>query len=200
MQDQVRRAARWFGPALVLAGMLVLIGVWVERANNPGMIAYGVMHTITSYERVLPLLAIGLAFAQMPWRYASSGLFLLILSAAVGWTTKDLILSALLTRPEAVKYLAYLRFIGPISCVLAGLLLGAPGVSRLFLMPVISILFGAMLGFGLALEDPTLGQWLYIAGIAATLLWLVLVPSLGTDSTAVMHSVLPTRVDQGGQP
>ena len=178
MQVDARNAARWFGPAFTLAGLIALAVLWLERANSPGLLAYGVLHTITSYERVLPLLAIGIAFAQMRWRYAAAGVFLLVLGAAVGWSTKDQILTPLLTRPEGVKYLAYLRLLGPISCILGGLLLAAPAVIRPFIMPPISLLFGTVLGFGLALEDPSLGQWLYIFGIGATLLWVMLIPPL----------------------
>jgi hypothetical protein len=177
MQDHARSAARWLGPAFALGGVVAFAVLWLERANYPGIIAYGVLHTITSYERVLPLLAIGIAFAQNRWRYASAGILLLIVGAVVGWSSKDQILTPLLTRPDAVKYLGYLRLLGPVSCILAGLVLAAPETVCRFLIPPISLLFGAMLGFSLALEDPSLGQRLYILGIGATLLWVILVPS-----------------------
>jgi hypothetical protein len=158
MQDHARSAARWLGPAFALGGVVSFAVLWLERANYPGIIAYGVLHTITSYERVLPLLAIGIAFAQNRWRYASAGILLLIVGAVVGWSSKDQILTPLLIRPDAVKYLGYLRLLGPVSCILAGLVLAAPETVCRFLIPPISLLFGAMLGFSLALEDPSLGQ------------------------------------------
>jgi hypothetical protein len=35
-----------------------------------------------------------------------------------------------------------------------------------------------MLGFGLALEDPTVGDWQYMAGVTAILAWVILMPPL----------------------
>ena len=178
MNDTARSAVQWLGPAVALLGLVLLIVLWISPAANPGMIVYGVKHAISSYERVLPLIAIGLAIAQMKWRYACLGLALLLVSAGVGWSLKDQLISALLTGSGSVKYLSYIRFIGPLSCVLAGLLLGLPHRLRSFLLPLVATIIGGMLGFGLALEDPTVGDWHYIAGVTGTLAWVILIPPL----------------------
>ena len=178
MNDKARSAVQWPGPGLALLGIILLIVLWVAPAANSDMIVYGVKHAITSYERVLPLIAIGLAITQMKWWYACLGLALLLISAAVGWSVKDQLISDLLTGSDSVKYLSYIRFIGPLSCVLAALLLGLPDRLRPLVMPLVTIAIGAVLGFGLALEDPTIGDWHYITGVTGTLAWVILLPPL----------------------
>jgi hypothetical protein len=176
--DRARIAVQWLGPGFALLGIALLIMLWVSPATNPNMIVYGVKHAIASYERVLPLIAIGLAIAQMKWRYACLSLALLLASAAVGWSVKDQLIFDLITGSDSVRYLSYIRFTGPLSCILAALLLGVPGRFRQFVLPLVATVIGGMFGFGLALEDPTLGDWHYIAGVTAALSWVILLPPL----------------------
>src|SRR5206468_7950249 len=66
----------------------------------------------------------------------------------------------------------YFIYLGPLCCVIAGIMLATARRLRLWIMPAATALCGAALGFLAALHDPTLGDPRFAGGAAAAGLWL----------------------------
>lgn len=134
------------------------------------MLMRGSISIILSYERMLPLLALGFVLALMrPWQ-AAIGAACAVLGLWLGFAARDWLIAAVVSGPATVRRLA---LPGPIACLAAGLILAAPAGLRSWLLPLAAIVIGAMLALGIKLVDPSFHDPNFLRGAVATITWLV---------------------------
>ncbi len=120
--------------------------------------------------RVLPLVALGAAFALLGTRALLAALVLFALGIAGGLFAQDRLLWLLDTVPRAATHMF---LTGPISYLAAGVALVAGARWRDWLAPPAAAIFGAMLGLTIRLTDPSLHQPVFTWSPVLIAVWIV---------------------------
>jgi hypothetical protein len=121
-------------------------------------------------ERVLPLIGLGAACGLVGTRSFGAALLLFGLGILVGSVEQDWLLWVLYNLPGGPTYLF---LTGPISCLAVGLAL-VPGARLLpWLLPIGSIVAGAMLSLAVFLTDPSLHDPAFIGTPLLAAFWIV---------------------------
>jgi len=146
------RLPRWTGPALALIGVLVLAYLVLRPVGQRGNVSWWLALEALSYRRILPLAALGAAFALLP-RWAGALSFLALYAGLVlGYLSGETLVTALTSMPGDVRNLA---LVGPLTFALAGLALLPPAFLRRFAIPPAALLFGAAFAVFIRLTDPS---------------------------------------------
>ena len=169
------RLERWIGPVFVVAGLLTLGAVLLRRHTERGGLELGLLYAVSRYDQVLPLLGFGIALA--PTSFGTRVLSLLVFAAAIpagglfaAW------LSAATSNP--LFPLGYVLAIGPAGALLTGVVLIAPVVMRLWLMPFAALLCGAGLGLVVDITGASQRDWYFAAGAILAGCWILGAPVL----------------------
>jgi hypothetical protein len=169
---------RWIGPAVAIVGAAVIAAAHLHPIAQRSMLERGGISVILSYERALPLLALGCALALVrPWQAALAAA-LAVLGLWVGFAARDWLIAAIVSGPAAS---ARLHLPAPISYLVGGLVLAAPARLRSWLLPPAAIVIGAMLAFGTKLVDPSFHDPNFLRGAVAASIWLVAAVGLTGD-------------------
>ena len=177
---------------LALAAGAALAVVLLLPAAARGPAGNGAAFVFSAYADALAVVGLGVALSRVPLRAAVWGVLLFATGLLAGWAVKDRILAALVERPGAFEYTA---FIGPVSCILSGVSLVAPAIRRRILAPAAALPVGIAIGFVAALNDPSLGESQFFTGAALAAFWLLLaplalVPSIGAAYVATGGRIL----------
>ena len=168
LPPDARSAARWSG--LVLAGLgLAAIAAASAIARTSPLAGWTLSETLAP-ARVLPLVALGAAFALLGTRALLAALVLFALGIAGGLFAQDRLLWLLDTVPRAATHMF---LTGPISYLAAGVALVAGARWRDWLAPPAAAIFGAMLGLTIRLTDPSLHQPVFTWSPVLIAVWIV---------------------------
>jgi hypothetical protein len=166
-------AKTWSGPALATLGLFGIIAVALLATQSP--FANWILTDVFAPERVLPLIGLGVACGLVRMRIFAATLLLFVLGIVVGSAGQDWLLWVLYNVPEAPTHLF---LTGPISCLAIGLAL-VPGARLLaWLLPVGSIIVGAMLSLAIMLTDPSLHDPAFTWTPLLAAFWIVAAISL----------------------
>ncbi len=159
---------KWSGPVLAALGLVGIAVVAVLAKKSP--FAGWVLTEVFAPERVLPLIGLGVACGLVGARVFAATLVLFALGIAAGSVGQDWLLWVLYNVPEAPTHLF---LTGPISCLAIGLAL-IPGAWLLpWLLPMVSIVLGAMLSLAIMLTDPSLHDPVFTWTPLLAAFWIV---------------------------
>ncbi|MEW5420831.1 hypothetical protein [Amorphus sp. 3PC139-8] len=165
--------ARWSGPALVVAGVGILIILILRDPADRGVIAGWIVSDAAAPARLLPLIGLAAASALVPASFALAGLAVFSAGVLLGSLELALLLATLGALPGAESHLF---FTFPISSVAAGLVLLAPSAIRQWLLPLAALIAGAVLAVATKITDPTLHDpAIFVTGVVVAVWTLVAV-------------------------
>jgi hypothetical protein len=148
---------------------LVGIAVTALMAKESPFARYFLLEALAP-ERVLPLIGLGAACGQVGTRSFSTALLMFGLGILLGSVGQDWLLWVLYNLPGSP---IYLFLTGPISCLAIGVTL-LPGARLLpWLLPIGSIVAGAMLSLAIFLNDPSLHEPAFILTPVLAAFWIV---------------------------
>jgi hypothetical protein len=173
LRPDTRRAARWCG--LALAGLGLLAIAVVASISRTNLLASWILSETLAPARVLPLLALGAAFALVGTRAFLVAPVLFALGVAGGLFAQDRLLGMLDTVPRAATHMF---LTGPISYLAAGIALVASARWRNWLTPPAAAVFGAMLELTIRLTDPSLHQPVFTWLPLLIAVWIMLTVTL----------------------
>jgi hypothetical protein len=177
---------RWSGPLLALPGLLgIALIAWQSPGERSG-VAWWILASLLSVERIVPLLGLGVALALLERRQAWTALGVFVLGAAIGFEFRPLFMAALAGVPRAADHLF---LTGPLSSVAAGLLLIAPRRARAWLFAPATLVIGAMLAVAIGLTDPTIND--IVIPCAGVIIGIWIVSVIALTASAFRHAWLP---------
>ena len=185
------RLERWIGPVFVIAGLLTLGAVLLRRHAERGDLELGLLYAVSRYDQTLPLVGLGVAIAQ-----TTIGLIILnliVFAAAIpAGTLFAAWLSAATSNP--LFPLGYVLAIGPAGALLTGLVLIAPAVARMWLMPFAALLCGAGLGLVVDITGASPRDWYFAAGAILAGCWILGAPLLLCRGVALAWCPIASRI------
>ncbi len=152
---EARAALRWSGPALAALGLIAIAAAALLPALRDDPLARWILTDTLAPARILPLLGLAAVLALVGARAMIAALPLFALGIAGGLAAEDRLLWLLDKVPGAATHLF---LTGPISYLAAGVALVVGARWRVFVTPVASMIFGAMLGLTIKLTDPSLHE------------------------------------------
>jgi hypothetical protein len=160
----MRLGARWAGLVLIALGVVGIVALSLLPPGERGPLGGWILSSTLSYERVLPLLGLGVVLALVSPGQRLAAFALFSLGIALGFFFAHPFVSAVEVIPGAITH----HFLtGPISSTAAGLSLAVPGQTRRWVLPVAAMVAGAMLGVAIRLTDPSFHDPTFVrAGIA----------------------------------
>jgi hypothetical protein len=135
----------------------------------------GLIGALLRFDRSLPLVGLGLAFAQASRRQVGTSALLMLVGIGLG-SLAGARLAAMIEEDFTVA--AYLFMAGPLQCIVVGGALVAPATLRPVSLPIAAAVSGAVLGVGALADLPGAFGTEYLAGSTLAGLALVLVPGL----------------------
>lgn len=158
-----------------MAGLGLIAIAIVASISRTNLFAGWILSDTLAPARVLPLVALGAAFALVGARALLAALALFALGIAGGLFAEDRLLWLLDTIPRAATHLF---LTGPISYMAAGIALVASASWRTWLAPPAAAIFGAMLGLTIRLTDPSLHEAAFTWIPVLIAFWIVLAVTL----------------------
>jgi hypothetical protein len=153
---------------------LIAIAAAFATANVSPLAGWTLNETLAPV-RVLPLVALGAAFALLRPRALLAALALLAIGIAGGLFVEDRLLWLLDTVPRAATHMF---LTGPISYLAVGLALVVGASWRNWLAPPAAAIVGAMIGLTIRLTDPSLHQPVFTWTPVLIAVWTVLAVTL----------------------
>ncbi|MGB0085176.1 MAG: hypothetical protein WBP94_07385 [Rhodomicrobiaceae bacterium] len=144
------RLARWAGPALIVLGLAAILALALEPPHERSTLAWWILTNAFAYERILPLVGLGVLLALGDIRQCLTGLAAFTLGIVLGFSFVDSFTSALAGLPGAKTHLF---LTGPILSIAVGVALGAPKRIGPVVLPVAAIIAGAMVAIALRLTN-----------------------------------------------
>jgi hypothetical protein len=181
----------WLLTAGVLVGGTTLAAALILPGPVRGWIGGGAAFVLSTYAQAFSILALGIAVARLPRAWAGGSIALFAAGLFIGVAVKDSVLAALVQRPGAFERTG---LIAPASCLLAALALAGAGRVRRWIDPAVAALAGAAIGFVAALNDPTVGTSLFVAGAAAASVWLLVAPAAVIPRLKASHVRIGSRI------
>jgi hypothetical protein len=176
---------------LVICGAAAIIASAVMAWTEQGTLDHWLLLTAFTAERLLPLVGTGLLLGQMPARHWPIAAAFLVAGLAAGLPWHESLLLLLAPLPAAPTHFF---LVGPLACVLAGLLLVLPPGWRfwpsLLLMPALGASFALAVGF----SDPSFHDRAYLPWAFVTTVWVLLAASLVTSALTAPWTMIATRV------
>ena len=136
-----------------MAGLGLIVGAAAAAIAGQSPLARWVVGETLAPVNVLPLVALGVAFALLGARALIAALSLFALGIAGGLYAEDALLRLLDHVPGAATHLF---LTGPIAYLAAGAALVVSARWRAFVAPPAALVFGAMLGLTIRIADPSL--------------------------------------------
>ena len=190
--DALAAGAKWSGPALTALGLLGAAAMSLAPAAGRSTLTWWILSSALAPERVLPLVGLGVALALVDRRYSLGALALFGGGVAVGFFSKDWLLSALEAIPRATSH----HFLtGPISTVAIGvaLVLPAARLHSWFLL-IAAAVAGSMLAIAIEVTDPSLHDVaIPIAGVVIGF-WIIAAISLTSRAFRRTWFPIPARI------
>ncbi|MCM2291335.1 hypothetical protein NAC44_03205 [Allorhizobium sp. BGMRC 0089] len=187
----VRRRLQVALAVLALAMAAALVSTAVETFRAQGSLDHWLLITTFTAERLLPLIGAGVIFAQVPLQRLPFLLILMLLGGFSGFAHRDVLMQLLSPLPAAPTHFF---LVGPIACIIAGVLLVLPPTLRfwpgLLLMPVL----GASFALAVDLSDPSLHDRFYLPLAVTAALWVVLTAGVIAGSSAAPWTAIASRV------
>jgi hypothetical protein len=181
----------WLLTAGVLIGGAALAVALLLPGPVRGWIGGGAAFVLSTYAQAFSILALGIAMAQLPRAWAGGSIALFAAGLFIGVAVKDPVLAALVQWPGAFERT---DLIAPASCLLAALALAGAGRVQRWIDPAVAALAGAAIGFVAALNDPTVGTSLFVAGAAAASVWLLVAPVAVVPRLKAPHVRIGSRI------
>jgi hypothetical protein len=181
----------WLLAAGVLIGGILLAVAVVLPGPVRGWGGGGAAFVLSTYAQAFSILAIGSALAQLPRGSVGAGVALFVVGFFIGVWIKDPILTALVERPGAFERT---HLVAPGNCLLAALALAVAGWAQPFVVAAAAAFAGIAIGFVAALNDPTVGTSLFVAGAAAASVWLLVAPLAAIPRLKAAHVRIGSRI------
>lgn len=179
-------------PCLTALGLLAAAAIALAPAAERSTLIWWILSSALAPERILPLVGLGVALSLADRRYSLGALALFGGGIAVGFFSKDWLLSALEAIPRATSH----HFLtGPISSVTIGVALVLPAArlrSRLLLFA--AAVAGTMLAIAIEVTDPSLHDVaIPLAGVIVGS-WIVVAVSLTVRAFWRTWFPIPARI------
>lgn len=185
-------AGKCSGPALAALGLLGAAAIALSPAAGRSTLTWWILSSALAPERVLPLVGLGVALALAGRRYSLGALALFGGGLAVGFFSKDWLLSALQAIPRATSH----HFLtGPISSVTVGVALVLPGARvRSWFLLIAAVVAGSMLAVAIEVTDPSLHDVaIPLAGVVIGF-WIIAAISLTARAFRRAWFPIPARI------
>jgi hypothetical protein len=169
------RTSAWLRLAAALTVVASIAVLFALPAFEHRPAHAGLVNALLRFDRSLPLVGLGLAFAQASRRQICVSAVLLLVGGSVGCLAGAR-LAAMIEEDFTVA--AYLFVAGPLQCVVVGIALLTPPGLRAASLPFAAAVSGLVLGVGAVADVPGAFGTEYLAGAALAALSLMLVPSL----------------------
>lgn len=190
--DALAAAMKWGAPALTALGLLAAAAIALTPAAGRSTLMWWILSSALAPERVLPLAGLGVALALVDRRYSLGALALFGGGIAIGFFSKDWLLSALEAIPRATSH----HFLtGPISSVTVGVALVLPVARvRSWLLLITAAIAGSMLAIAIEVSDPSLHDVaIPLAGVAIGF-WIVVAITLTVRAFWRSWFPIPARI------
>ena len=185
-------AGKWSGPALTALGLLAAAAMALAPAAGRSTLTWWILSSALAPEQVLPLVGLGVALALVGRRCSLGALALFGGGVAVGFFSKDWLLTALEAIPRATSH----HFLtGPISSVAVGVALVLPAARlRSWFLLVAAAVAGAMLAIAIEVTDPSLDDIaIPLAGVVVGI-WIVAAVCLTVTAFRRTWFPIPARI------
>lgn len=185
-------AIKWSGPALTALGLLAAAAIALTPAAGRSTLMWWILSSALAPERILPLAGLGVALALVDRRYSRGALALFGGGLAVGFFSKDWLLSVLEAIPRATSH----HFLtGPISTVIVGVALVLPAARlRSWFLLIAAAVAGSMLAIAIEVSDPSLNDVaIPLAGVIVAF-WIVAAISLTVRAFWRTWFPIPARI------
>jgi hypothetical protein len=190
--DVLAIAGKWSGPALAALGLLGATATALVPAAQRSTLTWWILSSALVPERVLPLVGLGIALALVDRRYGLGALALFGGGVAVGFFSRDWLLSAIEAIPGATSH----HFLtGPISGVTVGIALVLPGTRlRSWFLLIAAVVAGSMLAVAIEVTDPSLHDVaIPLAGVVVGF-WIIAAISLTVRAFRRAWFPIPARI------
>jgi hypothetical protein len=162
--------ARWSGPALALAGALVLGIALLRPGAQASPLSWWIANSALRPDRLLPLAGLGVALGLVGTRACAAGALAFAAGMACGFLFYEPLLAPLWALPNAAES-AFLT--GPAAALAVGLALIVPKRPRDWVIASFALLTGTAAALAIVVTDPSLRDPSNrIAGVMIAL-WLV---------------------------
>jgi hypothetical protein len=182
---------------LIVVGVLVFAGVVAISASAlltwmaQGTLSHWLLLTTFTAERLLPLVGVGLLLGQMPlWRWPLAAAFL-VAGIATGLPWHDELMQVLAPLPAAPTHFF---LVGPLACLLAGLLLVLPPQWRFWPSLIVMPVLGASLALAVDLSDPSFHDRSYLPWALVVTVWVLLAAGLVAGLFTAPWTMIASRV------
>ncbi|MBB4010160.1 hypothetical protein [Allorhizobium taibaishanense] len=177
--------------AAVFTGVVVvaLSAGWTWFAQ--GTLDHWLLSTTFTIERLLPLVGAGFLLGQLPARFRLPVLLILGFGLVSALITRDTLMLLLAPLPGAATHFF---LVGPIACLIVGLLLVLPAQMRFWPAMILMPSFGSALGLAIYFSDPSLHDRFYLPLALPVALWLILIAALVTGLVTAAWTRIGVRV------
>jgi hypothetical protein len=179
-------ARRWGGPALVVVGAAVIAAIVFRPAASESPLAWWMLNSALTPERLLPLIGFGLALGLVSRQVLFAGFLLFGGGIAAGFILHDQLLAPFWAIPNIAAH----NFVtGPIASIAVGIALVAGSNMGRWLLPPAALIAGVMQALAIVVTDPSLHDPTNrISGVLIAI-WLVSAISLS------LHTVRRARLN-----
>lgn len=154
---------KWLAPVVLLAGIVVIIWSLATPESGRTYFQWGVFQVSLNYDQAIPFVAFGGAISL--FSPLSAAVTAILFAAAF--------LLGLFTRSPL------LPFIGPLSLIIAGVMLIVPGRGRVWTVPPLAVLLGLAVAMTISFDAPPDENWrFYVAGGTQIGAWFIAVAVL----------------------
>lgn len=150
-----------------LVGFSATVFSAVERGS---LLGAWILSEVLTPQRILPIVALGVAFGMMSIRALGAGFLLLGLGMIAGFAGQYWLLWLLDKAPHAATHLF---FTNPICYLAAGLALISGARLRTLIVPACAAIFGAMFALLVQLTDPSLHEPAFTAAPILIAVWIM---------------------------
>ena len=172
---RLMQPGKWMAPAVLALGSLVLLAATLHPWAGRSGFEFGLLYLLSRYDQALPLVGLGLVMAQVRLRLALLCGALFAAALVLGGALESAVAAATAAHGDLFRYIPLLA---PACCVIIGLTLVSPRVARAWLLPLVSLLVGVVLGLEINLNDPSFGGWWFAGGAVLSGAWFIATPLL----------------------
>lgn len=181
------------GAALAVAFLgVVAIGMsagstWFAQAT----LDHWLLSSTFTIERLLPLAGTGFMIGQLSGRQRLPVLLVLGFGFFAGFATRDMLMLMLAPLPAAATHFF---LVGPIACLIVGLLLVLPAQMRFWPALILMPMLGSALALAIYFSDPSLHDRLYLPLALPAALWLILISAIAAGVATATWTTIGVRV------
>lgn len=169
-RPQVTKARSWLGPVLLAIGLTGLAIIWLEAPDERSAYGWWVLTNAGAFQRVLPLIGLGILMALIDLRASIAGFALFAVGIILGFAFAEMIVAAMTQLPTSPERHHFLT--APALSIAVGLALVAPSRMRIVVLPVVAFA-GVALAVAIWTTSP-LGHDLIMGAIGIGIaIWIV---------------------------